>query len=393
MNRDDTPVREEFLPPFAPSLGREEYDEVLDTLRSGWITMGPKTKRFEQAFREFVGCQHAVAVSSCTAGLHLALVAWGIGAGDEVITTPLTFCSTANVVVHQGAVPVLADVLPDTLNIDPEEIEKKITPRTKAIIPVHLGGQPCEMDQINALAEEHNLLVFEDAAHAVGAEYNGQRVGTLSQATVFSFYATKNLTTGEGGMICTGDAGLAEQMEMLRLHGITRDAWKRYGDQGSWYYEVLLPGYKYNMTDLQAALGLHQLAKQEQFLSLRERYAAMYTEAFDQLPEVSAPYVKPHVRSAWHLYVIQLELERLTIDRGQFIEALRRENVGTSVHFIPLHLHPYYRQTYGFQRGDFPIAESAYDRVVSLPLYPRMSEEDVGDVIEAVTRVVARNRR
>jgi dTDP-4-amino-4,6-dideoxygalactose transaminase len=393
MKQDERPVREKFLPPFAPSLGQEEYDEVLDTLRSGWITMGPKTKRFEEAFREFVGCEHAVAVSSCTAGLHLALVAGGIGPGDEVITTPLTFCSTANVVVHQGATPVLADVSPDTLNVDPHEIEKKITSRTKAIIPVHLGGQPCEMEKINALAQEHELLVIEDAAHAMGAEYNGRRVGTLSEITVFSFYATKNLTTGEGGMICTEDTALAGKMEMLRLHGITRDAWKRYADQGSWYYEVLLPGYKYNMTDLQAALGLHQLAKQEEFLPLRERYAAMYTDAFDQLPEITAPYIEPHVRSAWHLYVIKLELDRLTIDRAQFIEALRRENIGTSVHFIPLHLHRYYRQTYGFSKGDFPIAERAYERVVSLPLYPRMSEGDVEDVIEAVTKVVARNRR
>jgi dTDP-4-amino-4,6-dideoxygalactose transaminase len=393
MSEPDRPVRDEFLPPFAPSLGEEEYAEVLDTLRSGWITMGPKTKRFEEAFRDFAGCRHAVAVSSCTAGLHLALVAGGIGAGDEVITTPLTFCSTANVVVHQGATPVLADVSPDTLNIDPTEIEKRITPRTKAIIPVHLGGQPCDMDEIGALAQEHGLLVIEDAAHAMSAEYKGRRIGTLSDVTVFSFYATKNLTTGEGGMICTGDDRLAEEMEILRLHGISRDAWKRYADQGSWYYEVLLPGYKYNMTDIQAALGLHQLAKQEQFLPMRERYAAIYAEAFHDLPEVTPVQVKEYVRSAWHLYIIQLELERLTIDRAQFVEAMRRENVGVSVHFIPLHLHPYYQETYGFQEGDFPVAERAYQRVVSLPLYPAMSDEDVEDVIEAVTKVVASNRR
>ncbi len=393
MNQDEMPVRKEFLPPFAPSLGEEEYQEVLDTLRSGWITMGPKTRRFEEAFAEFVGCGHAIAVSSCTSGLHLALVAGGIGPGDEVITTPLTFCSTANVIVHQGAVPILADVSPDTLNINPEEIETKMTPRTRAIIPVHLGGQPCEIDEVRALAEEHGLLVIEDAAHAMGAEYKGRRIGTLSHATVFSFYATKNLTTGEGGMVCTDDENLAEQVEVLRLHGITRDAWKRYGDQGSWYYEVLLPGYKYNMTDIQAALGLHQLAKQREFLAQRERYARLYAQAFQDLPEVTPLRIKEYVRCAWHLYVIRLDLERLTIDRAQFIEALRGENIGASVHFIPIHLHPYYRQRYGFEEGDFPVAERAYQRVVSLPLYPRMTPEDVGDVIRAVTKVVSANRR
>jgi len=393
MNHDDTPVRKEFLPPFAPSLGEEEYAEVLDTLRSGWITMGPKTRTFEGAFAEYVGCRHALAVSSCTAGLHLALLAGGIGPGDEVITTPLTFCSTANVIVHQGATPVLADVCPDTLNIDPEEIEKRITPRTKAIIPVHLGGQPCEMDEIRAMAGEHNLLIIEDAAHAMGAEHKGRKIGTIGDLTVFSFYATKNLTTGEGGMVCTEDNGLAELVNILRLHGISKDAWKRYSDQGSWYYEVLLPGYKYNMTDIQASLGLHQLAKQGEFQRVRERYAQRYAEAFRDIREVTPLQIKDHVRHSWHLYVVQLDLERLIIDRGQFIEALRRENVGASVHFIPLHLHPYYRERYGFQRGDFPVAERAYERIVSLPLYPKMTEGDVEDVIEAVTKVVSKNRR
>jgi dTDP-4-amino-4,6-dideoxygalactose transaminase len=393
MDKDDPPVRKEFLPPFAPCLGEEEYAEVLDTLRSGWITMGPKSSAFESRFAEYVGCGHALAVSSCTAGLHLALVASGIGPGDEVITTPLTFCSTANVVVHQGALPVLADVCLDTLNIDPEQIKEKITPRTKAIIPVHMGGHPCEMDEIWALAEEHNLLVIEDAAHAMGAEYKGRKIGTIGDVTVFSFYATKNLTTGEGGMVCTEDDGLAELVSILRLHGISKDAWKRYSDQGSWYYEVLLPGYKYNMTDIQAALGLHQLAKQGEFQRLRERYAQRYARAFRDLPEVSPLVVKAHVRHSWYLYVVQLDLEALTIDRAQFIEALRRENVGASVHFIPLHLHPYYRERYGFQRGDFPVAESAYERIVSLPLYPRMTDGDVEDVIEAVTRVVSQYHR
>jgi dTDP-4-amino-4,6-dideoxygalactose transaminase len=393
MPHEETPVREEFLPPFAPCLGDEEYEEVLDTLRSGWITMGPKTRQFEEAFARHVGASHAIAVSSCTAGLHVALVAGNVGPGDEVITTPLTFCSTANVIIHQGAVPVLADVRPDTYNIDPEEIEKRLTPRTKALIPVHLGGQPCEMEAIQALAEQHDLLVIEDAAHALGAEYKGRRIGTFSDVTVFSFYATKNLTTGEGGMVCTEDEDLAERISILRLHGISSDAWKRYSDKGSWYYEVLLPGYKYNMTDVQAALGLHQLAKQERFQELREEYARIYTEAFADLSEIQAPYVEEHVRHAWHLYLIRLDLERLTIDRGQFIEALRRENVGASVHFIPLHLHPYLQQQYGFKKGDYPVAEKVYEGIVSLPLYPKMTREDVDDVIEAVSRVISSSRR
>jgi dTDP-4-amino-4,6-dideoxygalactose transaminase len=393
MPHEETPVREEFLPPFAPCLGEEEYDEVVDTLRSGWITMGPKTRQFEEAFARHVGASHAIAVSSCTAGLHVALVAGNVGPGDEVITTPLTFCSTANVIIHQGAIPVLADVRPDTYNIDPAEIEKRLTPRTKALIPVHLGGQPCEMEALQALAEQHDLLVIEDAAHALGAEYKGRRIGTFGDVTVFSFYATKNLTTGEGGMVCTEDEDLAERISILRLHGISSDAWKRYSDKGSWYYEVLLPGYKYNLTDVQAALGLHQLAKQERFQELREEYARIYAKAFADLPEITAPYVKEHIRHAWHLYAIRLDLERLTIDRGQFIEALRRENVGASVHFIPLHLHPYYQQQYGFKKGDYPVAEKVYQGIVSLPLYPKMTRKDVHDVIEAVSRVISSSRR
>jgi dTDP-4-amino-4,6-dideoxygalactose transaminase len=388
-----TLVREKFLPVFAPTLDEEELNEVLDTLRSGWITMGPKTTKFEGLFADYVGSRHTIAVSSCTAGLHLALVAGGIGPGDEVITTPLTFCSTANVIVHQGAVPVLADVQADTYNIDPEELRKRITSRTKAIIPVHFAGHPCEMEGIKAIAEENGLLVIEDAAHAMGAKYKDRMICTVSEVTVFSFYATKNLTTGEGGMITTEDDELAERMRVLRLHGISTDAWKRYSAQGSWYYEVVFPGYKYNMTDVQAALGIHQLAKQERFLEVRQRYADTYDAAFEDLPEIVPPCVKEYVRHSWHLYVIRLELERLTIDRGQFIEALRKENIGTSVHFIPLHLHPYYKERYGFEKGDFPVAERIYEGIVTLPLYPKMSMEDVEDVITAVRKVIKENRR
>ena len=391
----EPPVRTDFLPFNLPDIGEAEIEEVVRTLRSGWITTGPKTKEFERLFREYVGCGHAIAVSSCTAGLHLALVAGDIGQGNEVITTPLTFCATANVVVHRGAVPVFADVREEDLNIDPEEIEKKITPRTKAIIPVHLAGRPCAMDEILDIARQHDLLVIEDAAHAVGARYRGRMIGSIGDVTAFSFYATKNLTTAEGGMVTTDDAKLAERMRLLSLHGISRDAWKRYSADGSWYYEVLEAGYKYNMTDIQAALGIHQLRRLEDFIRVRRRYAEMYTSAFAEMPEIIAPSleVEPGSRHAWHLYIIRIVKGALRIGRDRFIEELRAENIGASVHFIPLHLQPYYRDRYGYRRGDFPVAEAAYEGLISLPLYTTMTEEDVGDVIRAVKKIVARHRR
>jgi UDP-4-amino-4,6-dideoxy-N-acetyl-beta-L-altrosamine transaminase len=385
-------VRDEFLPFALPTIEEDEIAEVVDTLRSGWITTGPKVKRFEAAFAEYVGAKHAVAVNSCTAALHIALTAAGIGPGDEVITSPLTFCSTANVVVHLGGTPVFADIGPD-LNIDPDEIVRRITPRTRALVPVHFSGQPCRMDEILSVAHQNELVIVEDAAHAAGAKYRDQMVGNIGDVTAFSFYAIKNMTTGEGGMITTDDDALAEQMRLLTLHGISRDAWKRYTSEGSWYYEVTCPGYKDNMTDIQAALGIHQLDKLERFLEVRAEYARMYDDAFAQIPEIQAPVVQDGVRHAWHLYVIQLDVERLTLDRAQFIEALRARNVGTSVHFIPVHLHPYYRERYGYKRGDLPNAERAYDRILSLPLYPRMSKGDVDYVVRAVTEIVGRSRK
>ena len=385
-------IRSTFLPFSQPDIGQAEIDEVVDTLRSSWITTGPKTKRFEEQFRCYVGSKHAIAVNSCTAALHVALAAADIGPGDEVITSPLTFCSTANVIVHLGAKPVFADVGED-YNIDPAEIERHITPATKAIIPVHYSGQPCRMNEILACARKHGLLVVEDAAHAVGAKYHDSMVGIISDVTAFSFYAIKNMTTVEGGMITTDDDELAEKMRLLSLHGISKDAWKRYTSEGSWYYEVIYPGYKYNMADIQAALGIHQLARLEGFLKVRSQYAAIYNAAFGEMPELHIPIVNCDIHHAWHLYAIQLNLERLTIDRAQFIEALRAENIGTSVHFIPVHLHPYYRQAFGHKRGDFSNAERIYDRIVSLPLYPKMTEEDVRDVITAVTKVIREHRR
>lgn len=387
------PVRREFLPFHRPSIGEDEIREVEDTLRSGWITTGPKTKRFEEEFRDYIGCRHAVAVSSCTAGLHLALVASGVGRGDEVITTPYTFAATGEVIIQVGAKPIFVDVCEGGFNIDPERIREAVTPRTRAIIPVHFAGEPCRMEEILEIAREHDLLVVEDAAHALGAEYDGRKVGTIGDVTAFSFYATKNITTAEGGMVTTDDPEMAEKMSILSLHGISRDAWKRYSYEGSWYYEVLYAGYKYNMTDVQAAMGLHQLRRLPDFLEVRKEYVRMYDEGLGDVEEVVLPPRPRNGRHAWHLYVIRLRLEMLRIDRNEFVEALRAENIGTSVHFIPLHLHPYYRENFGLGWGDFPNAEDAYKRAISLPLYPEMTPEDVEDVIRAVRKVAMGNRK
>jgi dTDP-4-amino-4,6-dideoxygalactose transaminase len=395
-------IRESFLPYALPSIGDEEIAEVVDSLRSGWITTGPKTKCFEDQFREYIGSKHAIAVNSCTAGLHIALTALGIGPGDEVIVPTLTFCSTANVVVHLGARPVLVDVGED-FNVTPEAIEAAITSHTKAIMPVHYSGQACDLDAIYALAAHHSLPVVEDAAHAVGATYHGHKIGSdalplslsgrggqgVRVITVFSFYAIKNMTTGEGGMITTSDDALAKHMRLLTLHGMSRDAWKRYTSAGSWYYEVVLPGYKDNMTDIQAALGIHQLRRLDDFITIRQRYARLYDEAFADLQGVETPVVRSDRNHVYHLYVIRLDLDRLAVDRAQFIEALKAYNIGTSVHFIPVHLHPFYQERFGYRRGDLPQAEMIYGRIVSLPLYPRMTEADVYDVIQAVHHITA----
>ncbi len=394
-------TREQFLPFALPSIGEEEIAEVVDSLRSGWITTGPKVKQFETDFAAYIGCDHAIAVSSCTAALHIALTALGVGPGDEVIVPTLTFCSTANVVVHLGATPVLVDVGAD-FNVDAAAFAAAITPRTKALVPVHFSGQACDLAAIYAIARQHGLPVVEDAAHAVGTEYAGHKIGArahrdllggLPHIVCFSFYATKNLTTGEGGMIATSDPVLADRMRLLSLHGMSRDAWKRYTGSGSWYYEILDAGYKNNMTDMQAALGIHQLRKLDQFIEVRARYAARYSEAFADLPEITVPQAHVGGVHAWHLYVIQLALERLTIDRAQFIQELRLRNIGTSVHFIPVHLHPYYRERFGCRPGTLPQAERSYERILSLPLYPGMTDQDVEDVIVAVRDLITRHRR
>jgi dTDP-4-amino-4,6-dideoxygalactose transaminase len=382
-----------FIPFHLPDIGDEEIHSVVETLRSGWLTTGIKTKQFEKEFAEWVGASHAVALNSCTAALHLALEAVGVTAGDEVIVPTMTFAATAEVVHYCRALPVLVDCKSDTFNIDVEAIEQAISPKTKAIIPVHFAGQPCEMDRILEMAQSHNINVIEDAAHALPAKYRGKMVGTLGDITCFSFYATKTMTTGEGGMATTENSEWAERMRILSLHGISRDAVNRYTPEGSWYYEICYPGYKYNLTDIAAALGIPQLHKCNRFGTIRQRYATLYNEGFKEIPEITVPYVAEDVEHAWHLYVIQLDLERLRIGRNEMIDLLKKQGIGTSVHFIPLHLHPYYSNISMYANENFPVANQAFKRIISLPIYPRMTDADVQRVIEVVTRLIQENRR
>ena len=379
-----------FLPFALPDIGEEEIIEVLDSLRSGWLTTGPKTKRFEEDFAVFVGDgTEAIAVNSATAGLHLALEALGIGPGDEVITTPYTFTATAEVVRYLGADPVFVDIDPGTFNIDPTQIESAITSRTKAIIPVHFAGLSCDMDAILALARKHGLKVVEDAAHALPTTCNGRLIGSLdSDATVYSFYATKTITTGEGGMIVTRDSEVAKRCRVMRLHGISRDALDRYtSTKPAWHYEVVAPGCKYNMTDLAASMGIHQLKKAWSFHKQRVLMVARYDEAFMDLPIVLPPHAPHGDLHAWHLYVVRLS-DEVTISRDHFIELMSRKAIGCSVHFIPLHLHPYWRERYNLRPKDFPKSLHAYQRAVSLPLYTKMTETDQERVITAVREIL-----
>lgn len=384
-------MRSEFLAFSPPLIGEEEIDEVLRTLRSDWITTGPKTRAFEEQFRDYVGAEAALAVSSATDAMLVALAAMGVGPGDEVITSTNTFCSTVHVIEHLGARPVLVDVEPDTLNMDPLAVEGSVTERTRVIMPVHVYGHPCDMDVLGELASRHGLKILGDAAHALPAEWRGRRIGGIGDATAFSFYATKNLTTAEGGML-TGDSALIEKARLWSLHGMSRDAYKRYSSEGSWYYEVVLPGYKCNMTDIQASLGIHQLRKLGAFQARRREIVERYRDGLGYCDALELPVERSEVSHAWHLYVIRLRTGRLRIDRAAFIEELKRRRVGTSVHFIPVHLHPYYRDKYGFKPADFPVALDAYERMISLPLNVRLSDSDVADVIEAVRDVTEHNR-
>lgn len=380
-----------FLPFALPDIGEEEIAEVLDSLRSGWLTTGPKSKRFEQEFAEFIGDGvEAIAINSATAGLHLALEAIGIGSGDEVITTPYTFTATAEVVRYLGADPVLVDINPATFNIDPLKIEKAITPRTKAIIPVHFAGLPCDMDAILGIAKKHDLKVVEDSAHALPATYKGKLIGALeSDITVYSFYATKTITTGEGGMVVTRNPEIANRCRIMRLHGISRDAFDRYtSTKPSWHYEVIAPGFKYNMTDIAASLGIQQLRKAWSFQKRREGMAASYDEALKSLPLYLPPKAPSGDVHSWHLYVVRLR-DEVKVSRDRFIEMMAEKGIGCSVHFIPLHLHPYWRDTYKLHPNDFPNALNVYKRAVSLPLYTKMSAMDQERVVSAVQEILA----
>ena len=390
-----------FLPFALPDLGEEEIAEVVDCLRSGWMTTGPKAKKFEQDFSEFIGVKHSLAVNSATSGLHLALEAVGVVHGDTVITTPYTFTATAEVIRYLGADPLFVDIDAATFNIDPVKIRdclqnlaKKGERLPKVIIPVHFGGQSCDMEEISLLAKEFNLNVIEDAAHALPCTYKGQMIGTIGAITVYSFYVTKTIATGEGGMVVTSNTKWAERMKTMRLHGINRDVFDRYTTtKPSWYYEVVAPGFKYNMPDLAAAIGIHQLKKADLFQRKREGIARRYDEAFADLP-LRTPYLaRPEDTHSWHLYVIQLELEKLAIGRYRFIELMSEAGIGTSVHFIPLHIQPYWRDRYGFKPEDFPKAYEVFQRAVSLPIYTKMTDTDVERVIDSVQNILQNNRK
>ena len=377
-------MKNDFLLFHKPFISEEEVDEIVDTVRSGWISMGPKTIRFENKFSEYIGVNKSIAVSSWTAAGHLTLEAFGINEGDEVIVPTMTFPATAEIVCYFKAKPVIVDVDENTLNISLEAIEKAITPKTKAIIPVHYAGQPCDLDEIHAIAKKHNIKVLEDAAHSLPAKYKGKTIGTISDVTCFSFYATKTLSTGEGGMICTNDEEIAERVKIMRLHGINRDAWKRYTESGSWYYEVVAPGYKYNFTDLQASLGLPQLKKVNAMWNSRKRIAAKYTEALKDLDILQLHTIKPDRESSWHLFPVRLYLDRLTKNRAQIINELREKNVGVGVHFMPVHQHLYYSETFNLSDAEYPVASAAFPRLMSLPIYPGMTDDNVDKVIDVL---------
>lgn len=376
------------VPFHKPYITEDEISEVLDTLRLGWITMGPKTIKFEDKYKEYIGSKNAVSMNSGTACLHLALKAIGLKEGDEVIVPAITFTATAEVITYFNARPVLVDADTETYNLAVSEIEKKITNKTRAIIPVHYAGQPCDMEEILDIARRYGLFVIEDAAHAIPAWYKNKKIGTIGDITCFSFYATKPLATGEGGMATTENHEWADRMRILRLHGISKDAWKRYSNEGSWYYEVMEAGCKYNMTDIQAALGLAQLNKVEWMWRRRKEIARQYTETFNRYDEIITPHVKSDRESAWHLYVIKLNLEMLNIERNQFIEELRNRGIMTSVHFIPLYRHPYYKNACNYSLEDFPASEGIYERIISLPIYPGMTDVGVERVVGSVEDVI-----
>jgi len=382
------PVREKFLPYGTQWLDENEIEEVVDSIKSSWITTGPKMRRFEEDFKTFRGSKYAIAVNSGTAALHICTSSIDIIPGDEVITTPLTFVASANCVVYRGGTPILADIKRDTYNIDPDEIRKKITSKTKAIIPVHFTGQPCDMDEINEIAEEHDLFVIEDAAHAIDAEFKGKKVGNISDLTIFSFHPVKNMTTAEGGMVTTNNDDLNEKLLMFRTHGISKDANKRFGKSGGYEYDMQYLGYRYNLSELHSALGIHQLKKLESFQKRRREIVKIYNKELQSIEGITIPYVRKDVKHSWHLYIIQLDIENLQVSRDHIFKALREENIGVNVHYIPVHYHSYYQQKFGLKKGIVPNVEWLFPRIITIPLFPRMKDKDVYDVINALEKVL-----
>lgn len=383
----------DFIPLAKPFIEDDDINEVVTTLKTGWLSTGPKTNNFEEEFKKYIGCKNAIAVNSCTSALHLSLVSAGIKDNDEVITTPFTFVATSEVILYQRAKPVFIDIHPDTLNINEELIEEKITENTKAIIPVHYGGHPCEMDKITKIAKKYSLKIIEDAAHAISAEYNNTKIGKISDFTCFSFYATKNLTTGEGGMITTENNDHAEQLKILRLHGISQNAWNRYNKDGSWKYDVLEKGYKYNLPDICSALGLSQLKKIEKINKLRKDIFEKYNDAFEKINEIEIPKVKKNVKHAHHLYPIIINQDKLKITRDQIIEELKSKNIGASVHFIPLHEQTFYKKKFNFKDSDFPIAHRVGNTILSLPFYPSLKEDEINHIIDTIKKIIMVNRK
>lgn len=385
--------RNTFLPYAIPLIDENDINEVVDTLKSGWVAKGPRTMEFEKRFAEYVGSKYAIAMNSATAALHIALIAAGIKAGDEVITTSMTFAATVNTIVHVGAIPVFVDIDPETGCIDANKIEEKITEKTKAIVPVHYTGHACDMDKIRAIADKYNLFVSEDAAHAIETYYKGNLIGQKGDCASFSFYATKNICTGEGGMLTTNRDDIAEKARVMSLHGMSKAAWNRYGKGGSWRYDIEYPGFKYNMFDIQAALAKTQMDKLDFMQARRKEIVKAYNEAFNRLDGVKIPIEREYTTHSWHLYILRLELDKLTIDRDKFIELMGEANIGTSVHFIPVHLMSFYRNNYGCKEGDLPLTEKYFDSIVSLPLYPKMTDRDVKDVIDVVTSIINSNHK
>ena len=381
------------LPYHRPCIDDDEINEVVETLKSGWLTTGSRTFQFEEDFKKYIGSRHAIGLNSCTAGLHLAAATQEFAPGDEVITTTMTFPATASAMIHARLRPVLVDVEPGTLNMDVSKVEEKISPRTRAIVPVHFAGHPCDMDSIMDLARKHKFVVIEDAAHALETRYKGRKIGNMGNPTAFSFYANKNITTGEGGMLTLDDDSMADETRVLRLHGISRDAWKRFGKSGFVNWEFHFPGFKYNMADINAALGIHQLKKAERFLQLRKQYALLYDQAFSQVPELEILETREYAEPSFHLYIISLRLEQLTVTRDEFINAIQSTGIGVAVHYRALHLQPFFQKEFGTRQEDFPVATRYSESVISLPLYPRMSVKQIERVIGVVTELVTHFRR